>query len=312
MSDTRLALGIDIGGTNLKIGLVTESGQLIDKETTPTPRPRELNAVVATLAGAVRSLCEKHNANPEGAGVGAPGVVDETFETVLWAPNFPDWISAPIRKTIGDALQLPIVMDNDVNNFAVGEHRWGAAREFKHFVAAAMGTGLGGAVYINGKLYRGARGAAGEMGFTIISPDGPDVLGRQGVLEAYVGRAAFDKLVDERFKKGEFPTPRRITELAAQDEPRAKEIHDILAQRLAEAAATWLHLLNPEAIVLGGGTIHQADYFFERFAAHLRARALPPHTDTLHILPGQLGYYAGMLGAAALWFDSSPTVEGVS
>ncbi|MBK6764865.1 MAG: ROK family protein [bacterium] len=182
MSDTHLALGIDIGGTNLKIGLVTEAGELIDKETTPTPRPRELSAVVATLADAVQALCNKHNVIPEGVGIGAPGVVDETLQTVLWAPNFPDWIGAPIRQAICDALQLPVVMDNDVNNFAIGEHRWGAARDFKHFVAAAMGTGLGGAVYINGKLYRGARGAAGEMCFTIISPDGPDVLGRAGVL----------------------------------------------------------------------------------------------------------------------------------
>ncbi|MBK6764866.1 MAG: ROK family protein [bacterium] len=96
-----------------------------------------------------------------------------------------------------------------------------------------------------------------------------------------------------------------MTELVAQNEPRAREIHDILAQRLAEAAASWLHVLNPEAIVLGGGTIHQAHYFFERFEVHLKTRALPPHTETLHILPGKLGYYAGMLGAAALWFEQS-------
>ncbi|MCB9358236.1 MAG: ROK family protein, partial [Calditrichaeota bacterium] len=171
MTTQRLALGIDIGGTNLKIGLVTESGELIDKETTPTPRPRELGAVVQTLASAVKSLCDKHGASPEGAGIGAPGVVDESLHTVLWAPNFPDWIGQPIRDSISEALQLPVVMDNDVNNFAIGEHRWGAARKFKHFVAAAMGTGLGGAVFIDGKLYRGARGAAGEMGFTIISPN---------------------------------------------------------------------------------------------------------------------------------------------
>lgn len=305
MNSERLALGIDIGGTNLKIGLVTESGKLVDKETTPTPRPRDLSAVVQSLATAVRNLCDKHRARPEGAGIGAPGVVDENLETVLWAPNFNDWIGLPIRQTISNALRIPVVMDNDVNNFAVGEHRWGAARKFQHFVAAAMGTGLGGAIYIDGKLYRGARGAAGEMGFSIISPDGPEVLGRAGVLEAYVGRTAFDQLVDDRFKTGEFPTPRRITELAEQGDPRAREIHDVLAQRLAEAAATWVHLLNPEAIVLGGGTIHGADYFFERFKHYLTARALPPHTEYLHILPGQLGYFAGMLGAAALWFEQS-------
>ncbi|NUO19550.1 ROK family protein [bacterium] len=305
MNSTRLALGIDIGGTNLKVGLVTETGKLIDKETTPTPRPRDLSAVVSALHVVVKSLCEKHAARPEGAGIGAPGVVDESMQTVLWAPNFNDWLGKPIRQKISEAIGVPAVMDNDVNNFAVGEHRWGAARNFKHFAACAMGTGLGGAIFIDGKLYRGARGAAGEMGFTIIAPEGPAILDRQGVVEAFVGRTAFDRLVDERFKTGEFPTPRRITELAAQGEPRAREIHDILARQLSEAAATWVHLLNPEAIIIGGGTTHQAEYFFDRFKYHLRKRALPPHTELLKILPGQLGYYAGMLGAAALWFEQS-------
>jgi len=305
MKSNRIALGIDIGGTNLKIGLVTADGDLLDKETTPTPKPRALRDVVSVLADTAKALCAKHNVTPEGAGIGAPGVVDETMSTVLWAPNFKDWLGAPIRQEIANALGMPVVMDNDVNNFAVGEHLWGTAKKYQHFVACAVGTGLGGAVFINGKLYRGARGAAGEMGFTIISPDGPAVLDRQGVLEAYVGRAAFDILVDERYKSGEFPTPRRITELAAQGEPRAREIHDILARQLAEGAATWLHLLNPEAVIVGGGTTHQASYFFERFDFYLRQRALPPHTEKLHILPGQLGYYAGMLGAAALWFEQS-------
>ncbi len=305
MISERVALGIDIGGTNLKVGLVTLSGQLIDKETMPTPRPRELKSVVAVLNSIVRSLCDKHSVAPEGAGIGAPGVVDEETRTVLWAPNFNDWLGAPVRETIAHAIALPVVMDNDVNNFAVGEHRWGAAKGFKHFVACAMGTGLGGAVFIDGRLYRGARGAAGEMGFTVIAPSGPAIMDMQGVVEAYVGRTAFDALVDERFKTGEFPTPRRVTELAMQGEPRAQEIHDILAKQLSEAAASWVHLLNPEAIVIGGGTTHQATYFFERFEFHLRRRALPPHTEKLQVLPGQLGYYAGMLGAAALWFNQS-------
>lgn len=305
MNSSRIALGIDIGGTNLKLGLVTESGELLDKETTPTPKSRDLSDVVTTLAQTARELCERRNVKPVGAGIGAPGVVDETCETVFWAPNFPHWIGQPVRDKIQEALALPVVMDNDVNNFAVGEHRWGAAVGIKHFVACAVGTGLGGAVFTNGKLYRGSHGAAGEMGFTVISPDGPEVMGLPGVVEAYVGRVALDRLVDERFKTGEFPTPRRISELAKQGEPRAKEIHDILAKHLAEAAATWIHLLNPEAIVIGGGTVHQADYFFERFDVHLRMRALKTHTERLQILPGKLGYYAGMLGAAALWFEQA-------
>ena len=99
MNSNELALGIDIGGTNLKVGLVSADGELLDKETTPTPKPRELREVVAALAETVRALCDKHGVTPLGAGIGAPGVVDETMHTVLWAPNFKDWIGED-RKSV--------------------------------------------------------------------------------------------------------------------------------------------------------------------------------------------------------------------
>jgi glucokinase len=216
----------------------------------------------------------------------------------------PPWKNAPVRQAFSDALGIPAVLGNDVGLFAVGEHRWGAARGMKNFIAVAVGTGVGGAIFINDKLYRGADGGAGELGFTVVSPKGPALQNVEGVLEAYIGRHAFDDEVLRLYTTGEVPSPKRIAELSAQADPRARKIYDKLAYYLAEAATSWVHVLNPEAIVIGGGTVLGADYFFEVFEKTLRARARKTHTEHLQILPSKLGYYAGVMGAAALWFST--------
>ncbi|RPH94385.1 ROK family protein [candidate division KSB1 bacterium] len=296
------ALGLDIGGTNIKAGIVAESGELIDHVIATTPARRDPPDVVAAAAQAARTLLARNEVHPEGIGIAAAGMVDLAGEHVKCAPNFPSWDNVPLRADIEKAIGLPTVLGNDVDAFGLAEHCWGAAVGMQHFIAAAIGTGLGGAIFIHGKPYRGAIGAAAELGFTVISPDGPAVLKRPGVIEGYIGRHGFDEIVLKHFPTGEIPNPRKVTELAAQGDTRARKVHSEVAGYLAEAAASWLHILNPEAIVLGGGTLAGADFFFEEFERKLRARALPLHFSCLKILQSKLGYLAGVQGAAALWF----------
>jgi glucokinase len=299
-----LALGIDIGGTNIKAALVRENGELVEHIVVPTPQKREPSDVVAAAAHTVHALLSRVDIRPSGIGIAAAGPVDLTGEFVICAPNFPTWNNAPLRSALSEALELPAVLGNDVDAFGVAEHCWGAAVGLKHFIAVAVGTGVGGAIFIDGKLYRGAAGGAAELGFTVIAPKGPEVMGRAGVLEGFIGRRGFDEIVLKHFVSGEVPNPRRVTELAAQGDARARQVHSDIAAYLAEAAATWLHVLNPEAIILGGGTLAGADFFFEEFERKLRARALPLQTRYLKILPSRLGYLSGVQGAAALWFES--------
>jgi glucokinase len=298
-------LGIDIGGTNIKLGLVSDQGELLDMSTITTPQVRDMKSVVAVCTKGVRELLGRANSKPRGMGIAAAGVVDIAGEHVIAAPNFPDWKNEPLPAALSQALGLPAVLGNDVDLLGVAEHEWGAAVGLKHFIATAVGTGVGGAIFIDGKLYRGMSGGAAEVGFTVISPNGPVVSGVTGVLEGYIGRHGFDGIVGRHFPTGEFPSPRRITELANKGDPQARKVHDIVAGYLAEAVATWLHLLNPEAVVLGGGTLAGATYFFGVFEHKLKARALSTHTDHLQILPSKLGYYAGVQGAAALWMIES-------
>jgi len=294
-------LGIDIGGTNIKVGLVTEQGELLDTVTVSTPPDRDWPDIVALCTKAARDLMIRTKARPEGVGIAAAGVVDNENEHVVAAPNFPEWKNAPLRQAFSNALKLPAVLGNDVQLLGVAEHTWGAAVGLSDFIATAVGTGVGGAIFIDGRLYRGALGGAGEVGFTIISPDGPEVAGVPGAVEAYVGRRGFDEIVGRLFPTGEFPTPRRITELANGGDVRARKVQDLIAGYMSEAVATWLHLLNPQAVILGGGTLAGATYFFEVFERKLRARARATHTEHLQILPAKLGYFGGVQGAAAYW-----------
>lgn len=299
-----LILGLDLGGTNIKVGLVSQSGVLADHAIGTTPQHRDMPEVVVAMVNTARLLLARHaGVKLDGVGIAAPGVVDLSGERVLRAPNFPSWNNIPLRRTLEEALKLPCVMGNDVDLFGMAEHRWGAAVGFKHFIAVAVGTGVGGAIFIDGKLYRGADGGAAELGFSIISRDGQSVLGIDGCLEGYIGRRGFDDIVLRLFPSGEVPTPRRITELAAAGDTRARQVHSHIAEHLAEAAATWLHILNPEAIVLGGGTLANASFLIEEFERKLHARALKTHTANLKVLPSKLGYFAGVHGAAALWLS---------
>ncbi|MCX6601202.1 MAG: ROK family protein [bacterium] len=299
-----LALGLDIGGTNIKAALVRKDGELVDHIVTSTPQRRDPPEVVAVAANTARALLARTRAEPSGMGIAAAGPVDLSGEHVICAPAFPTWNNTPLRAALSEAMGLPAVLGNDVDAFGLAEHRWGAAVGLRHFIAVAVGTGVGGAIFIDGKLYRGAQGGASELGFTVISPNGPAVFERPGVLEGYIGRHGFDEIVLKHFPTGEVPNPRRVTELAAQGDARARRVHSEVAGYLAEAAASWLHILNPEAIILGGGTLAGADFFFEEFERKLRARALPLHTQNLKILSSRLGYLSGVQGAAALWFSS--------
>ncbi len=294
-------LGIDIGGTNIKFGLVTDSGELLDTLTVTTPVDRDWPQIVSACAKTSRDLITRAKDKPVGVGVAAAGMVDIANEHVVAAPNFPEWHHAPLRQAIGEAVKLPAVLGNDVQLLAVAEHRWGAAVGFRNFIATAIGTGVGGAIFMDGRLYRGSNGGAGEVGFTIIEHGGPAVAGIPGVVEAFVGRKGFDEIVNHLFPTGEFPTPRRITELANAGDSRARNVQNIVAGYLSEAVATWLHLFNPEAVILGGGTLAGATYFFEVFEQKLKARARPTHTANVKILPAKLGYFAGVQGAAAYW-----------
>ncbi len=149
------SLGLDLGGTHIKAAVVGREGQLLDQTLAPTPAGRELEPVVAALDALCRQMLRAHP-DIQSLGIGAPGLVDLSRKIVRVAPNFPAWHNIPLQEMAAAQVALPVQIENDVNCFALAEHRWGAGRGAKNMVALAVGTGVGGALVLNGRLYRGA------------------------------------------------------------------------------------------------------------------------------------------------------------
>ncbi len=305
MRDEKQVIGIDLGGTNFKVAVVTSDGRILAERVAPTPDSHEWPDVERALVESTQRLLHERETAPTSVGFAAPGIVDEARECICLAPNFPTWKNLPVRAELENALKLPVTLDNDVNAFGLAEAYWGAGKGKRYLVCLAVGTGVGGAIILHGKLYRGMHGAAAELGHILLNENGPLCsCGQRGHLEAYVGRRAFDELATRLFPTGELPAPRRMAELAAQGDERAREIHRYLAHYLALGCVTLIHCFNPEAIVIGGGTVLESPYLFEALRAELEQLTISAVHEGVEILPSGLGYLAGVLGAAALCFEA--------
>ncbi|MBU1708142.1 ROK family protein [bacterium] len=293
-----------MGGTNFKIAVVAPDGTILAERVTPTPASRLWPDVRKALANSTRLVLRESGLKPTSIGFAAPGMVDETRELLRSAPNFPEWKNLPLRSELQETLELPVTLDNDVNAFGLAEALWGAGKGKQCLLGLAVGTGVGGVVLIDGKVFRGFRGTAGELGHILINENGPLCnCGLPGHLEAYTGRAAFDKEATRLFPTGELPNPMRMAELVAEGNDKAREVHRYLAHYLALGCATLIHCFNPEAIIIGGGTVVNAPYFFEVLQEEITRHTMKTAREGVEILPAGLGYMAGVLGAAALRYE---------
>jgi glucokinase len=305
-SDEKQVIGIDLGGTNFKIAVVTPEGEILAQCVTPTPESHEWPDVRTALVRDTRKLLGEHGLQPTSVGFAAPGIVDAAREHMLQAPHFPAWKKLALRSGLEEALNLPVTLDNDVNAFGLAEALWGAGKGKRFLLGLAVGTGVGGAIVLNGRLYRGMGGAAAELGHILINENGPLCsCGQRGHLEAYVGRRAFDEVATRLFPTGALPTPKHMAELAAEGDERAREVHRYLAHYLALGCATLIHCFNPDAIVIGGGTAIGSPYLFEILRAEVKRYTMPAASEGVEILPSGLGYLAGVLGAAALRYQGT-------
>jgi glucokinase len=297
-------IGIDLGGTNFKIAVVAPDGAILADRVTPTPASRSWPDVLKALTDSTRQLLAESGLKPTSVGFAAPGMVDESRDFLRSAPNFPKWKNLPLRSELQETLELPVTLDNDVNAFGLAEALWGAGKGKQCLLGLTVGTGVGGSVIIDGKIFRGFRGAAGELGHILINEEGPLCnCGLAGHLEAYAGRAAFDKEASRLFPAGELPSPKLMAELAADGNEKAREVHRYLAHYLALGCASLIHCFNPEAIVIGGGTVVNAPYLFDVLCTEVDRYTMKTAREGVEILPAGLGYMAGVLGAAALRYQ---------
>jgi glucokinase len=320
----RFVLGIDIGGTNLVVGNVAEDGSVLHAlGTEPTHAEAGATAVVDRLVelaerAIARTRREVPGAQIVGVGVGAPGPLDTRSGVVLLTPNL-GWVNMPLRKIIHDRLGLPTALDNDANCAVLGEWWVGAARGARHAIGITIGTGIGGGLVLDGKLYHGASDVAGEIGHTTIDTEGRRCkCGNYGCLEAYASgpniamraieaaeagaETSLSRLVDGDLRK---ITAQTVYEAAREGDELALEVVNDTAKFLGIGIANLLNIFNPEVVVVCGGVTLAGDHLFVPLRREVARRAFKPAVQACRIVPGELLNTAGVYGAARVFLDQT-------
>lgn len=308
----KVAIGIDIGGTYIKSGLVGSSGQIWERRSTPTEAGSGKNDLLAKIARIVHGYertAAKLHLDLAGIGIGTAGYVNLQGVVGSATGNLPGWQGTSIRDELQGSVSLPIFVDNDVNAVALGELWLGAGRNRDDFICLALGTGVGGCLITGGKPYRGRNGYAGAYGHQTIAVDGhPCTCGQKGCWEQYASVTALKRMAAEMADGAEWSrSPEDVFAAARNGVAKAVEIVDRYAENIAIGTANLIHHFNPTAIVIGGAITAQGDFLFERIRNHVRRLTLHGFADEpeLPIVPAELGHMAGMIGAAKLvWMQS--------
>jgi glucokinase len=315
----RYIIGVDIGGTNVVVGAVAEDGSSLHgqcKERTdlsagPQGTVDQVNRLVQkSLAAARKELGE--GIEVVGIGVGSPGPLDTRSGTVLLTPNL-GWTEMPLRDLVSKAAGLPATLDNDANCAVLGEWWRGAAQGGSVVLGLTIGTGVGGGIVLDGKIFHGASDAAGEIGHASIDQSGRKCnCGNYGCLEAYVSGPAIARRAVEGLEAGansrlteyvagdlSAVTARTVSQAAREGDAFCLDVIRETAHYLGGAVANLLNIFNPDVVVICGGVTLAGDHLFEPLCDQVRRRAFRPAVQACRIVPGSLPGTAGVVGAVA-------------
>ncbi len=308
-------IGIDVGGTNVKIALVDNKGKIIYSNSIPTRAEMGYEYTINNMKEAITELIKETKSDPkniESIGFGFPGQIDYQKGIVRLAPNIPGWVDVPIAEIMEKEFGIPTRVDNDVRCAALGELNYGAGQGCDNLICITVGTGIGSGLVINGKLVRGASNAAGEIGHIKLDMNGGPLCGcgDRGCLEAFASGPSIVALAEEYIKGGKSTkyrelanpdiTPYIVSEAAKQGDPVAKRIFTIVGEYIGIGLASVVNLLNPEKIIIGGGVAAAGDLLLTPIKESLVKRAMPIAGSAVEIVPAQLGNSAGVIGASLL------------
>lgn len=298
------ALGLDLGGTFIKAAVVSESGEIQDQDQVETPPGRDIDKTVSQIVALIKKLSQDWP-NIKGIGLGSPGLVDRERKKIRLSPNFPAWHDVPLRDMVAREISLPIYLENDVNCFALAEHRWGAGRDLEHMLALAIGTGIGGGIICHGQLYRGDSGAAGELGHVSVDLWGPKcACGNLGCAERYLGNQWFVEAAREALDDETINSPEQVSNRADAGDKDAIAFLEGRGEILGVLCTGLIHIFDPQAIVIGGGIAQSGEPFFRGIRRSITMRAYPILAEKVQILPARLGTMGGALGAAIVGFEA--------
>ncbi|HZG70716.1 MAG TPA: ROK family protein [Chondromyces sp.] len=287
---------IDIGGTSIKYGIVTRDGCLIHHDAIPTDASKGGKVLVEK----VYSICDEltGQGNLEGVAISSAGQIDHQNGAVIYATdNIPGYTGTPLAELVSSYTGLPVTVENDVNCTALGEYWQGAAMGIKDFLCVTIGTGIGGALFLNGQLYTGACFSAGEIGHMCLYPNGrPCTCGNKGCYEQYASSSALTELVKTEF--GTIADLKEFFTIVKQGDERAVAVFEHWVDNLTTGLQSLVHLFNPKLIIIGGGISAQGDFLLEAIKSSLSGKILPNHRKPLEVRLAQHKNQANLLGAA--------------
>ena len=295
-------IAIDLGGTNLKVALLNLKYTIIDKKALKTGGFTKKEQLISVIVNSVKGIIAGHHLSKSdilGVGLGLPGPIDVERGLVHFFPNIPGWKEVNLKNILIRRLGFPIFLDNDANLMCLAEKRLGAAKPFKNAVCLTLGTGVGGGMIIEGKLYRGRGNASGEIGHIPINENGPRCnCGGRACLEAYIGNNIILREARKSFARN--ISLEELSLLAGKGNKKARAIWSRVAGRLGLALAGIVNLLNPDCIVIGGGVANAGKILFDRVREVIIKRAMSIQAKHVKVIKSRLGDDAGLIGAAIL------------
>jgi glucokinase len=320
------AVGVDLGGTNLRVAIVDEHGRMLEKLVTPTVELRTSERVIARMCEHITQLTDKYKSTGtlHGIGIAIPGIIDLESGILRESPNLPGWYDYPVREEIERRLGQKVILENDANAAAMGEFWLGAAREYDSTCMLTLGTGVGGGIIIKGALWHGMTGMAGEPGHTCVDPEGPKCpCGNRGCLEQFAGATAIVRMAKEVAAAGKAPaieraistkedfSARSVYELAMKGDVPAQRIFERSGRALGIAFAGMINLLNLPIYIVGGGGAGGWDAFSPFIFEEVEQRSFVYRATMqdadggrkrpkTRITRAMLGSDAGIFGAARL------------
>jgi glucokinase len=312
----KYAIGVDLGGTSIKMGVVSNEGKIKTKLSLPTKAKRGPEFVIKQIVYGIKELEKKSKVKIEGVGIGSPGSIIQKKGTVENPPNLPGWKKVHLGKLVSKATGLNVTVDNDANAAAIGEMIYGAGKNMNSFIMVTLGTGVGGGIIIDRKIYRGERGAAGEIGHITVNYNGRKCkCGSRGCVETYIGNSYLIDEVKKNLPKHKnskirkiinddlsLLSPKVISEAFESGDDYAAEIIEQAGKMLGYGIASVVNLLDISNIIIGGGVAGFGKPLFSAVKGSVKERVMIPFKGNISVRRAKLKNDAGIKGAASLVF----------
>ncbi|MDO8527210.1 MAG: ROK family protein [Deltaproteobacteria bacterium] len=284
------AIGIDVGGTHLRVALIDGGGKILNRRAEVVGEARDPAPFFARLAGSIRETAGEYLPKISGVGLGLPGICNGREKVIHQLPHFPAWRDVSVVDLLQKEFDCPIVFDNDANMAAVGEHWKGIAAHWPSFIMLTLGTGIGGGVFLNGKIWQGEEGFAGEVGHMVIDRNGPAcICGQKGCWEVYAASQSVPKGT----------TAEKLSQEASAGDAQARLFWKNFGAALGVGILNLAHITGVEHFVIGGGIGKAFDHFIASAKNSIQKGAYPRLSEKIVVFPTALDGNAALLGCAA-------------